>query len=307
MIYFISIYQGQKHGRNKYIECYLGYSRDGKQYYRTTNNRQPFISEDKKSKRNFKKESYVIMAGGNLLIVDEKIFFYVFNYNQNLKEVNTYLYFLRRDGFSSVSTINNDEISILTTKFLQKKKEQKYLFINYKLNNENDYLQIEVIDENGSIINKSDLIKVDSIKHKITWEKELIILDKFRLKFYFKGNLYSFWFSKNITGESDGFIGNGGQNYEYYSDSIINKDKLNIIRYSNIEITLEINSKISKYIQCINEYFTNIVSYELITNNTVTNILIKYLSINKIEKNIVVNCELNNYHNINIISVKKIL
>ena len=55
-----------------------------------------------------------------------------------------------------------------------------------------------------------------------------------KIKFYFVGSLYSFWFSDNINGKSNGFIGNGGPDYEYFSDSIDINEKLNIHKFSLI-------------------------------------------------------------------------
>lgn len=112
------------------------------------------------------------MCGGNILIVDEKIYLYIFNYDQILKENNTYLYTIRRDGFASISSINDKE-SIILTKTLIINGE--YLFVNYD-NHDVGYLYIELLDENNNILQNyskedCDIIKTDSTKIKVKWKK----------------------------------------------------------------------------------------------------------------------------------------
>lgn len=82
-----------------------------------------------------------------------------------------------------------------------------------------------------------------------------------KIKFYFIGSLYSFWFSNDETGESNGFIGNGGPDYDYYSDSK-KTDKLNITRFSNIEITIKKNDEFEKIIYCLHDYATTINNFK---------------------------------------------
>ena len=264
-LFFMTVYQGQHDNKNKSCELYIGYSRDGIQYSRQTVNRKPFINESKASIGK-KKESYVIMCGGNILIVDEKIYLYIFNYDQILKENNTYLYTIRRDGFASISSINDKE-SIILTKTLIINGE--YLFVNYD-NHDVGYLYIELLDENNNILQNyskedCDIIKTDSTKIKVKWKKKGKInsedIKNLKIKFYFIGSLYSFWFSNDETGESNGFIGNGGPDYDYYSDSK-KTDKLNITRFSNIEITIKKNDEFEKIIYCLHDCATKINKFK---------------------------------------------
>jgi len=301
-LFLISVYQGEHSNRNKYVEIYLGYSRDGSQYTRPIKNRKPFICESKE-KNNFKKESYLLACGGNILIVDEKIYIYVMNYNQLLKQVNTKLYTLRRDGFASITNINNKE-AILLTKPLVINGE--YLFVNFD-NRTKGYLYVELLDENNNILEgfSKDICKVikeNSTKIKINWIKDSKINSetKIKIKFYFIGSLYSFWFSDNETGESNGFIGNGGPDYEYYTDSK-KTDKLKITKFSNIECTIKHGDKIEKIIYCLDNYAIKLTNYELFDNEC--GIKVKY--INTENKENILN--INSPYKISIINVKLIL
>ena len=272
-LFLMSVFQGEHSVRNKSVEIYLGYSRDGIQYTRPIKDRKPFICESKE-KNKFKKESYLVTCGGNILFVDEKIYIYVLNYNQILKQVNTYLYTLRRDGFASITNINNKEAILLTKPLII---NGEYLFVNFD-NETNGYLYVELLDENNNILetyskNESNIIKQNSTKIKINWIKSNKINKEkhqtIKIKFYFIGSLYSFWFSENETGESNGFIGNGGPDYEYYTDSK-ETDKLNIKCFSNIEITfqkrMEKNLKTEKVIYCLDDMAVKINNYGLHDN-----------------------------------------
>jgi len=211
-LFLMSVFQGEYNtGFNKKVEIFLGYSRDGSQYTRPTKNRKPFICESNKP-NNQKTETYLVPCGGNILLIDEKIYIYALNHDQTLKQVNTYLYTLRRDGFASITNINNKE-AILLTKPLVVNGE--YLFVNFD-NHTKGYLYVELLDEYNNILegfskDTCKAIKKNSTKIKINWIKDDKINSetKIKIKFYFIGSLYSFWFSDNETGESNGFIGNG--------------------------------------------------------------------------------------------------
>lgn len=305
MINFFSVYKGQHSVKNIFLEIYLGFSRNGTEYYRPTKNRQAFIEEDKNNSNNRKLQSYMCVTGGNLLIKDEEIFIYVCNTNQQtpIPTNDTLLYTLRRDGFASVSSLEQSE-SVLTTKILNINAE--YLFVNFDCGN-NGYLKVEILNEDNEIINEyskdeTNIFTLNSTKHNITWKnKKKVVIDKIKIKFYFVGSLYSFWFSDNINGKSNGFIGNGGPDYEYFSDTIDNNEKLNIHKFSNIEITIKRDNKVEKIIYSLEDYATKINNFERYQDNC--GVIVKYNNINN--KECVLNIDLK--FEIAIINIKLIL
>ena len=304
ILFFISVYQGQSSSRNLCIECYNGYSRDGIQYTRPINDRKPFIPESKEP-LNQKKESYCIATGGNVLVFEDKIYIYTLNYNQILKEDSTYLYTLRRDGFASITSIHNRESTVLTKTLII---NGDYLFVNFD-NNENGYLYIELLDENNNIVenySKKDcnIIKTNSTKIRVNWGNiEKINSEenkKIKIKFYFIGSIYSFWFSDNETGESNGFIGNGGPDYDYYSDSK-KTEKLNITKFSNVECTIKHNKSIKKIIYCLPDYAIKINDFERKADEC--GIILNYKNSDNDDKTL----NINSPYKIEIINVKLIL
>jgi len=103
-----------------------------------------------------------------------------------------------------------------------------------------------------------------------------------------------------VTGESNGFIGNGGPDYEYYTDSK-KTDKLKITKFSNIEFTIKHGDKIEKVIYCLDNYAIKLTNYELFDNEC--GIKVKY--INTENKENILN--INSPYKISIINVKLIL
>lgn len=223
MVNLFSVYHSGD-GFNKRCSLHAGFSRDGFHYTREHEGRKPIVSESGS-------KYYILATGGNICIVNEQIYiYYIYKHNNSM---NTGVGSLRRDGFVSLKTVDNNE-GIIITKYLNTTFQKNYLFINIKIEDDG-YIKTEIIDENNKIISnyeasKSILYKIDTTKQLITWNKlDSIKLDvinkinKFKIKFYVKNaDFYSFWISQSIHGESNGFIGHGGPNYNTYQDTISN-------------------------------------------------------------------------------------
>jgi len=215
-----SIWQGPENktcaelGIPKKNEVFLGFSRDGFHFSRPSH--EPFlgIDETKGAWNNGNVQSII----GTPLIVRDSLYFYSSGRMQNSMFwdgfASTGLATLRRDGFVSMNA--GKEEGFLVTEKLS--FDGMYLFINAEIRKS---LRVEILDEDGRFIDgftKNDskvLRKFNSTSQLITWEenKDLSSLEGriIRLKFYLKdGDLYSFWISPWISGESRGYTGGGG-------------------------------------------------------------------------------------------------
>ena len=283
MINLISVYQGDtKIPKVKSVELYLGFSRDGINYTRPKD-RTPFIAEDEETK-------YIIPIGGNLIVKKDLIYLYMFTKiikkNAIVKVVPT-LYTIRRDGFSYLGYIDGGNWKYtgwVLTKLLTTNKS--YLFVNYS-GKKNPDLYVELLSEKNKVLDgysKNDCfpIKSDSTKILIKWKNNNTLPDgkKFKIKFYFGGNLYSFWTSNSLDGESNGFIGNGSDDYYSYND---NKIKPKLISFSNIQFIIGDQMYILKLNNCnYIEVYEN-VYYIKIENQYVAFVKIKDIN-NKLEE-----------------------
>lgn len=193
----------------------LGYSRDGFHFSRPTHT--PFMNVN---------ETEGAWNWGNMqsingvpLIVGDSLYFY--SSGRRLNNIfwdgysSTGLATLRRDGF--VSMQSGKQEGFLETETITFNGE--YLFVNADMRK--GVLKIEILDEKGNIIpgfSYKDCIAMkgrNSTKWLITWKnkKNLASINKknVHFKFYLKqGELYSFWVSPWITGESCGYTAGGG-------------------------------------------------------------------------------------------------
>ncbi len=241
MLNLMSVYSGGE-GIKKSLDIHIGFSRDGFNYTRQEEDRKAFIKEEKNI-------SYLVPTGGNILIKDEKIFIYFIakKYIKDKHIMNTHVATLRRDGFCSLYSENG----YIITKLLE--YTGKYLFCNFT-----GKLQIELLDKDNQIIEEYNIenfntLDGDYTKKIMMWNNNnMIPINKnIKLKFYlYNCHLYSFWISQSIQGESLGYIGNGGPNYNSYQDN----DKYNIyelnneIIYSKIQYIIKDNKNIEKMI-----------------------------------------------------------
>ena len=223
MLGLYSVWQGPENnicgelGIQKKNEVFLGYSRDGFHFSRPSF--KPFMAVN---------ETEGAWNWGNMqsingvpLIVGDSLYFY--SSGRRINDImwdsytSTGLATLRRDGFVSMQAGKTE--SYLTTEKIS--FDGKYLFVNVDAKNKKSSLAVEILDENGNPIpgySKNECLalkKVDSTKHCVTWKesKDLSSLSgkTVRLKFYLtEGDLYSFWISPWISGESGGYTGGGG-------------------------------------------------------------------------------------------------
>lgn len=207
-----------KMGLPKTTEIHLGFSRDGFHYSRQKD-RTAFIapSEDKTKWDN----NYLHASNTICLINDDELWFYYAGFKgdetmiSDLEQENGMyangavgIAILRRDGFASL-----DGTGSITTEKLE--FSGKHLFVNAAA----EKLCAEILDETGITIKgfeKENCIPFygDSCKTELRWKNknDLSELSQriIRIRFSQKnGSLYSFWISKNSTGESGGYLAGG--------------------------------------------------------------------------------------------------
>ncbi len=236
MINLMSVYCGGE-GVRKSLDIHVGFSRDGFNYIRQKDGRQPFIKEEKNI-------AYLVPTGGNLLIKNEQIMIYFIakKYIKDKYIMSTYVAMLRRDGFCSLYSKDG----LVNTKILE--YNGKYLFCNF-----NGKMYIEILDDKDKIIkgyerDNFNIISGDHIKKLMSWKDYQMVPSgkKIKIKFYLIDcHLYSFWISDKITGESNGYIGNGGIDYNSYRD---NKNNIkyeinNELIYSKIQYIIKEDNK----------------------------------------------------------------
>ena len=242
MLGLFAIYQGphneiaERKGIPKTNDLKVAFSRDGFHWDRES--RKPFIGSERADGSWDK--GYIHAAGGTCLVVGDELYFYYGAWSgvsPNLKGSmvgshrranamyaggSTGLATLRRDGFASMDSGNTT--SVLTTKLVT--FNGRYFFVN--CNAINGSLKIEILDENGDLIqpfsaDKCDLVNSDSTKKQITWLEinDLSSIQGTKVRFRFYANntkLYSFWVSNTSKGESGGYLSAGGPGIESIID-----------------------------------------------------------------------------------------
>ena len=202
------------HKRN---EVFLGYSRDGINFKRISN--EPLFSvNESEGAWNW---GNVQSTNGSPIIVGDELFFYNTGRRLNSTMWDSYMSVglgkLRRDGFAALKSEENE--GTVCTKALE--YDGRYLFVNANVTKGS--LIAEILDENFEVIpgySKAECLGIwdqNTTKSIIIWKgkEDLSFLNKkiIRLKFYLRGGeLYSFWFSPYPTGESKGYTAGGGPN-----------------------------------------------------------------------------------------------
>lgn len=242
MVNLFCVYHGGD-GFHKRCSLYAGFSRDGFHYTRDNDpkERKPLIPET------FKK-FYILATGGNLCLVNERIhLYYIYKHG---KSMYCGLSTLRRDGFVSLQSEDNNQETMVETKLLtytvdqsinENQQPRKYLFVNVDTS-EGGYLTAEILDQNEQVVPgyaatnflSDESIKIkkgliqneDTTKKMITWGLRASLpadLDQFKIRFRFKQTkFYSFWISPSKYGESNGYLGHGGPAYLGYQDTVDN-------------------------------------------------------------------------------------
>jgi len=225
LVGLFTIWQGpdnetcQKLGIHKRNEVLVGFSRDGFHWDRSNRARFLGVSEEPMAWN----AGNVQSVGGGCLVVRDKLFFYCSGRTMQPADSGaTGLATMRRDGFASMEA--GDSQGLLTTKLL--KFSGANLFVN--LESQRGELQVEVVDEQGKVIDdfsreKCLPLAVDETKVMVRWRggKDLSLLagKPFRFRFYLtKGSLYSFWVG-DANGASKGYVGAGGPGF------VTNQDK----------------------------------------------------------------------------------
>jgi len=97
----------------------------------------------------------------------------------------------------------------------------KYMFVNVDC--PNGRLSVEILDENNQVLTnfteaQCKSVSVNSTIQQIDWndvsDLSSIIGKKVKFRFILtNGNLYSFWVSPSLNGESNGYVAGGGPGY----------------------------------------------------------------------------------------------
>lgn len=198
-------------GAPKITELMPMYSRDG--FHWTRPCRKSIINSSMSA--DSWDRGYVQSVGGVCIIMGDELWIYYSAFKGDESRVNQEkdsdngmysggavgLTKLRRDGFVSVKTENSGYLLTRKIRF----KDKNYLFVNLK-----GTLYVEFMTADCHVLAKSKTICTDKTSVRIEFTQDFNISDynneDIRLKFYLSdGDLYSFWFSKDITGKSEGY------------------------------------------------------------------------------------------------------
>lgn len=209
-------------GIPKTTELKTSFSRDGFHWDRP--NRDAFIPATRTA--GSWDRGYVQSVGGICNIVGDQLWFYYIGFKGDESMAGqgygmhshgaTGIAVLRRDGFASMSTSNEGSLTTRPVIF-----KGKYLFVNVDC--PNGKLSVDILDEKNNVINnfsaaKCKSVSINSTIQQIEWEgiDDLSSLVGKKVKFRFNiknGDLYAFWVSPSVKGESKGYVGGGGPGY----------------------------------------------------------------------------------------------
>jgi hypothetical protein len=229
MLGLFAIWQGpdnaesRRVGNHKRNEIMLGFSRDGFHFARP--DRRPFIGVNEvEGAWNW---GNVQSAGGCLLVVGEKLYFYVsgraLDPTGRQGNMSTGLAILRRDGFASMDA--GAPAGTLTTRPVS--FNGRCLFVN--VNARHGKVQAEVLDRAGKVIapfrrENCIAIKADTTLAEVKWKGagDLSALAGRPVRFRFhlrRASLYSFWVSPCASGPSYGYVAAGGPGFTCGKDT----------------------------------------------------------------------------------------
>lgn len=209
-----SIWRGQPDERGKLNDIVLGFSRDG--FYWDRPSRTPFIPiSARDTDWNW---ANVQSAGGCLLVVGDRLFFYVSGRTGLNGEIqSTGLATLRRDGFASMEARNCE--GSLTTRPVRFRGNR--LFVN--LDSASGALTAEILDKAGDVLppfSRTNCMPVylDSTQCEIRWQTAadlaMVAGKDVRIRFHLRdGRLFSFWVSSSSSGASGGYVAAGGPGF----------------------------------------------------------------------------------------------
>jgi hypothetical protein len=208
----------ERTGRPKINEVQLGFSRDGFHWDRPFREAVVPVNDDPRAWNYGNVQS----VGGGCLIVGDRLYLYASG--RNAAAETTGLFFLRRDGFSSMEADENG--GTLTTRPV--KFSGRNLFVN--LAAPAGELRVEVLDRDGEPIapfTRQDCVATrgDRTSMKIGWKNgdDLSGLAGRAVRFRFhleNGALYSFWVSPDASGASHGYVAAGGPGFTGPTDTV---------------------------------------------------------------------------------------
>ncbi|MCE5310989.1 MAG: hypothetical protein LLG20_25390 [Acidobacteriales bacterium] len=225
LVGLFSIWRGQPKDRPKPNDIVAGYSRDGFHWSRP--DRRPLVPvSEKKGDWNW---GNVQSAGGCMLVVRDKLYFYVSGRagvegTSQSGVSTTGLATLRRDGFASMDAGGKE--STLTTRLVRFSGE--HLFVNAATRG--GELRVELLDERDRVIvpytrKNSMVLRGDVTISEMRWKsrKDLgsLVGKPVKFRFYLKnGRLYSFWVTSSPEGASHGYVAAGGPGFTGPTDAV---------------------------------------------------------------------------------------
>ena len=215
-------------GIPKITELKVSFSRDGFHWDRP--NRNAFIAASRVS--DTWDRGYLQSAGGICTVIGDQLRFYYTGFKGDESRAGTSygmhshgaigIAVLRRDGFASMSTLSQGSLTTRPVTFTG-----KYMFVNVDC--PNGRLSVEILDENNQVLTnftraECKSVSVNSTIQQIEWndvsDLSSIIGKKVKFRFILtNGNLYSFWVSPSLNGESNGFVAGGGPGYSTSVDN----------------------------------------------------------------------------------------
>src|SRR6185369_7289908 len=224
-----TIWRGEGLAREKPNDVCVGFSRDG--FHWSRQDRQPFIPvSERVGDWNW---ANVQTAGGCCLVMGDKLYFYVSGRSgvpgtQDPGTCSTGLAILRRDGFVSMDVpganggagpprlssplVGRGELLTRPVQFTG-----GHLFVNADPGG--GTLRVAVEDAGGRVIPGFDLescaaVRGDRTAAAVKWSSATLArLAGMPVRFRFaltSGRLYAFWVSAAASGESGGYVANGG-------------------------------------------------------------------------------------------------
>jgi len=208
--------------RPKICDLELAYSRDGFHWDRP--DRTPFLASTRKE--GDWERGYLHAGVGICTVMGDKLWFYYSGWSGVSPALGADMYaggstgvaFLRRDGFASMNAAAAP--GLLTTRTLT--FQGRYLFVN--VNTPSGEFRAEILGEDGNAIapytmENSVPVRADATRQRMKWKDadDLRALVGKRVKVRFQltnGELYAFWVSPDETGESHGYVGSGGPEFD---------------------------------------------------------------------------------------------
>lgn len=212
-------------GVPKITDLEIGFSRDGLDWIRPDRS-TPFLSTSKVP--GAWDRGYLHATGGVCTVVGDELYFYVSGFSGTSPMLGTHMYAggavglvtLRRDGFASLGTKTNGEMTTKPLIF-----SGKHLFIN--VDAQDGSARVELLDDDGKVIpgfelDSCEVVREDKVTCRIDWKSaDISRLAGHAVRFRFaleNASLYAFWVSRLPAGQSDGYLGAGGPGYEGIQD-----------------------------------------------------------------------------------------